>query len=629
MRTHSLTIRQGARTAGAFLLGVWIVLAPGSTGPASGQTTDVKQVPLWDGETSATPDGDLINRFGGPVVHLGDTKTTVRHVTDVVHTGCGAYRADLAGTVKDFAFFQLALSGFGPTKQYVMSRDLGRFDSLCFWLKNGTGVSFTLKLEIKDYRDTNDHVMVRRYSIPSHSSWMRLCAALPPGSGWQVTGAPDLQRAWLIGFVFEAQPKLPLQGAVHFDDVVLVEPGTALDAKTASLSALVQHLAHRQFDGLWGSRSRTHGLVPLNSAYADVAALNSTAAVVKLLPVACEHQWITPAQANEYLTVLLTTLNTLMDRSKYLPPRYADWVTLQPNFMQEESPIDAAFLALALYQYEFLPATPASLRTKIKQFLTRLDFRAFGSTKGWRLAYRADPPGFTEGTYDGYSGEIWTISLAAHLMPAHQVDIKTYYHSGILRTPAYLTEASLAHVVHTDPRFRAPFLQWLFPLFVDLEDYGADSYPVKALATNPLRNAILYQKDMDHHLTALGRSLFLQPEAGDDGSGAHYEQYSCYNSSGAPDLFMPWSAAFTLRAEPDCAAASLRNSLSNGLHGPYGLSDSVHWQTGRAAPDQVTARNDFWNTALATMALVSFLDRDSRFLSDLPEVRSALREVFP
>lgn len=57
----------------------------------SAGAADVKQVPLWDGETSATPDGPLINRYGGPVVHQGGTKITVSHVTNVVHAGQGAY----------------------------------------------------------------------------------------------------------------------------------------------------------------------------------------------------------------------------------------------------------------------------------------------------------------------------------------------------------------------------------------------------------------------------------------------------------------------------------------------------------------------------------------------------------
>lgn len=117
------------------------------------QAPDVKQVPLWDGETSSTPDGALVNRYGGPVVHQGTTKTTVSRVANVFHSGRGAYRVAIAGPVSDYAFFQLALGGFGPSTKYVMSRDFRRFDSLSFCLRNDTGVRFTLKLEIKDYRD--------------------------------------------------------------------------------------------------------------------------------------------------------------------------------------------------------------------------------------------------------------------------------------------------------------------------------------------------------------------------------------------------------------------------------------------------------------------------------------------
>src|SRR5678816_2591492 len=124
--------------------GLFIVLLLTFVNCHSAQAADVKQVPLWDGETrgyltSDTPAELLLNTYGGSVVHMGTTKVTVSHVTSVVHSGIGAYRAVIAGPVPDYAFFQLALSGFGPTDAHVMSRDIRRFDRLCFWLKNATG----------------------------------------------------------------------------------------------------------------------------------------------------------------------------------------------------------------------------------------------------------------------------------------------------------------------------------------------------------------------------------------------------------------------------------------------------------------------------------------------------------
>jgi len=48
-------------------------------------------------------------------------------------------------------------------------------------------------------------------------------------------------------------------------------------------------------------------------------------------------------------------------------------------------------------------------------------------------------------------------------------------------------------------------------------------------------------------------------------------------------------------------------------------------------PYAVTARHDFWNTALSTMAFLEFLDdedRPSKSFAALPEVRTALDQVF-
>ena len=590
---------------------------------------NVKEVPLWDGETNANPADTLLNRYGGPVVHDEDGNNgtiTVSRVTDVFHSGNGAYQAKINDVISEWASFQLALSGF--YEDYVMSRNILRFETLCFWLKNDTGVAFKLKLEIKDYNDSNAHRRYRYYEIPAGSSWMQVCAPVRDVTGWEVDGNPDLSQARFIGFVFEAKDGLPLTGSVYFDDVVLIEPGDPMDPETASLNTLVNQLARRQFDGLWGSRSRKHGMIPMNSCYANIGALNSTAAVVKLLPTARQQTWITQEEADSYIEILVTTLNTLMDSATYLPPRYVDWVSLKADKEGEESPIDAALLALALYQYRSLSSTPSQLQSRIDGLLDRFNFAAFGSPQGWKLAYKYDSSDFTDGTYDGYSGEIWIISLAAHLMSANRVDITQYYNTGVYRKKDYLAVQSLTHVVHSYIEFRAPFLQWLFPLFVVLDALPKDSYPDPELATNPLQNAIRYQKDCHLKLEQQGRALFIQPDAGDDGSGSAYKQYSCYEDFDRPNLFMPWSVSFSLLAEASFAESALRNHLAHRLHGPFGLNDSVHWIVGESAPYQITARDDFWNVSLSTMAMTLFLFQDNEFLTSLPEVSAALERVF-
>src|SRR5439155_19148499 len=119
-----------------------------------------------------------------------------------------------------------------------------------------------------------------------------------------------------------------------------------------------------------------------------------------------------------------------------------------------------------------------------------------------------------------------------------------------------------------------------------------------------------YQHDVHRKLIQQGRELLLQADAGDDGSGSKYAQFSCYNSD-EPDLLMPWSVTFSLLGDATFAEPSLRSHLANGFHGPLGLSDSVHWMTGSSSPSQITARIDFWNLALSTMAMNSFLFHDN------------------
>jgi hypothetical protein len=101
---------------------------------------------------------------------------------------------------------------------------------------------------------------------------------------------------------------------------------------------------------------------------------------------------------------------------------------------------------------------------------------------------------------------------------------------------------------------------------------------------------------------------------------------------------MPWSVSLALLAGADGADDALRflldNGLGTGLDGPLGLTDSAQWATGAANPTAVPSVADNWNMTLSTLAFLEFLDRyqgeqsGSQFFADLPELRSALDEVF-
>ncbi len=293
----------------------------------------------------------------------------------------------------------------------------------------------------------------------------------------------------------------------------------------------------------------------------------------------------------------------------------------------EESSVDAAFLFLALYRYKELPTTPADVKTEIEGLLNRFNFAAFSAELGWTMAYRYGT-GFVSNIYDGYSGEPYVISLAAHLAPNHSVPITEHWNSAGNRVLDSLVEPAEEHLVHTMNEYRAPFLQWLFPLLVDVRDRGMDIFPDLDDAGNPFWNAVLYQREVNRKLAELGRPTFCQPDAGDDGTGDNYAQFSMYHHFDDPDLFMPWSCSFGLLLEPNSAAA-FRDIVSRDLHGPLGLSDSVHIATGASEHTALTPRHDFWNVVLSTWALTQYRFSTNDFLTTLPEVRMALDAVFP
>ena len=170
----------------------------------SGWAVDISKVPLWDGETvdcRITENNRLSNRFGGNTISRANLP--IFHTSSTVHSGDGGFEltANIAAT--DYGFAGMSLTGFGPTDSYFDTRDLTHFQELELWLKNETGESFDFDVEVKDYRDINNHRAIRTYPINGGNSWQKLSATLPctASNGWAVIGAPDFSRTKLILFV--------------------------------------------------------------------------------------------------------------------------------------------------------------------------------------------------------------------------------------------------------------------------------------------------------------------------------------------------------------------------------------------------------------------------------------------
>ena len=590
--------------------------------------TDLAVVPFFDGTRS-----ELMNTWGGG---LGGTVRAIRLQSRHVHSGPKALALDLGELeAGESRYLQCFASGFGPAKAHFQTRDLTSYQRIEFWARNATTAPLRCVLQLKDYRDSDLHRAVYRFALPASPDWVRVVAPLNlVGENWTAEGEPDLSRILAVDFIF-GPAATRTSGEVYLDGVVFVERGGPLDVDTTPLPLLAGRLARRQWQAMWAARSRDHGMIPNNSYQNTDAGLNTTAAMLWMLPAAVRHQWLTQAEADDYVELLTRTVGRLLDHAKHLPPRNVDWVTLQPSLLPEESSVDAAFLALAMYQYKMLPSTPKTVRKSIDATENRFDFAAFGSPAGWRMAYRYAAPwcgeGFTACTYDGYTNEGNLVSLAAHLSGRHQVPIDTYWNASAHRVRAEPGQAGCAPVVHSRAEFRAPFTQAIWNLFVDVRQRGPDKYPDGGLAVNPWENFVGYEQNAMRLLAARGRPWLVQPDAGDDGTLACYRQFSTYDDFGQADLFMPWSASLAVLAGAQGADDALRHLLRGGLYGPFGLADSAKWATGAPRPYAVTARQDFWNTALATMAFLEFSDheaRQSKSFAALPEVRAALDRVF-
>lgn len=588
---------------------------------------DLGYVPLFDGERF-----DSLNLWGGPF-SAGNIAGFAKQ-SAIVRTGSGAYQASLGSIPNDgFRFFQTFSSAVNGAPGYRQDRDLTSYQSLAGYVRNDTSTPLTFSLELKDYRDSNSHRARRSYTIPPGVSWTRIEAPLDLAAGWSVSGAPDLTRTFALSFLVDADFGATA-GSLYLDDFALSEKGPGVDAATAPINTVVERLAQRQFHALWMARNKTSGLIPNSSDNVVLGALNTTSGVVWMLPGAVRRGWIEQAEADGYMGQIVDSLNANRDQTTYLPTRFLDLVTAAPVANREESTIDAAFVALALHNYKTRAATPAALRDSIDAVQNRFDFAALERPNAYNLAFFPQTNAFSPSTYNGFTNENKVIAMAGELSDDHHVPLARTWNDDTGRTLASLVNPDDEFLVYSfGTDYRAPFAQALLNLFVDTSQRGVDSYPTRTLARNPWINFTRYETEVAAKLQQLGRDNFVQPDAGQGAAG--YQPYNLFNNFGQPNLFMPWSVAFSLMSGAEGGEDALRflldNGLGHGLDGPQGLADSAQWATGALNPTGVPSFADNWNMALSTMALLEFLDgpqRASLAFAQLPEVDAALDTVF-
>lgn len=588
---------------------------------------DIAVVPLLNGER----DG-LNSTWGGEFNTLNMNGISLE--TNIVRSGNASYKADLGNLAPNtLSFLQTFSSERTGNDALRQTRDLTRFERFDGYIRNDSNTSLNIRMELKDYRDSNSHRASKTFTIPNGGTWTPISTSLDLSDGWTVQGSPDLERTYISSFVIN-QPTA-ISGSYYFDDFSLIEAGGSIDSQTAGIETIVERLAERHFSGLWYGRNRTTGLIYNHKDDVGIAAMNTTGGTLWLLPKAVERGWVSQTDADTWVAQLANSLDTNLDQTSFVPSRFIHPVTASiAGGGNEESSIDASFIALALHNYKQQPTTSPDLAAQIDAVQNRFQLDAFAVPNGFRLAY-FPASSFTANTYNGYTNEGKVISLAAEVSDSHQVPLEDLWNSDTARSRNFLVNPKDSHLTHSLSQFRAPFEQALLNLFIDTSQRGADNYPNRNLATNPWQNFVRYQREVAAKLDELGRKNLFQPDAASGAPFSAYHQYSLYNDQGQPDLFMPWSVAFALLAGTDGAEQALRALLDvDGVMGTLGFADSVRWNTGEAEPYFVSNSGDNWNTVLSTMAMMEWLDRfegrqsGSEFFASLSEVDTALDEVF-
>ena len=233
-----------------FLLTVAAMLLASRRALGSGTVADLSVVASFDGER-----GETLNTWGGGwgVGSMRAIEIRSAHV----HSGHYALGAELGPTpAGEDRCLQCFASGFGPSKDYCQTRDLGRFARLEFYVQNATPAALDGRLQVKDYRDSSEHcASYRFYLAPSAHGGVAACrrSLVECRAGWTSKGHPDFSRVVALDFIFSPETALP-SAAVYLADIVLVERGGPLDINASPLPTLVERLAHRQWDGLWAAQ---------------------------------------------------------------------------------------------------------------------------------------------------------------------------------------------------------------------------------------------------------------------------------------------------------------------------------------------------------------------------------------
>ena len=315
------------------------------------------------------------------------------------------------------------------------TRDLTRYDSFEAYVRNDTGSPLNLKYEIKDYRDNGAHQAFVNFAVPAGAGWTKITAPLDlTAPGWTVRGIP---RSFThLRQQFRSDAAIGQRCRARFISTIssCARRGPSIDLQTAPIATIADRLAERQFSGLWTARNRTTGLIYNSSDDANLAAMNTTGGVLWMLPAAVRRGWVDQADADAFVTQVVASLNTNRNLTAHVPTRFIVPATAGlPGGSNEESSIDASFMALALHHYKSQPTTAAPLAASIDAVQNRFDLDAFANPSGFRLAY-FPASGFTAGTYDGYTNEGKVISLAAEVSDDHHVPLESVWNADTHRS---------------------------------------------------------------------------------------------------------------------------------------------------------------------------------------------------
>lgn len=406
--------------------------------------------------------GPLIGKWGIPDTTLGNDSSFIGIEIDknIYYGNSGnSLKLSFHNLTSDTNFTGVWQSIWRHSDSLNLFLDFTKYDSIEFFVR-GSGLNpgkvYALKVEIKDYRDSNNYQAFQHIPVFDDSTnWQRivLCANVSTGvCGWRFVqpggGAPDRQKIKFLNFIIEGNQNPETEGTFYIDNIsfIDVDEDTFLTDEHSDEDFL-NFINERAFHFFPALARVDNGLIPDRASFSDLFSVAGAGFGITSYVIGANNGWIDQGAAFQVVEKLLQLFDYIQTQQKDNPTEYGVegffYHFLEANGKRKDdtelSTIDTALLLCgALTAGEYFGGNIKALADSL---FARVNWEWFHNPDsnmfylGWKPA---DTTGFkypdiihsgffsgtatNPATWNYYTDEVFLINLLAVASPRENID---------------------------------------------------------------------------------------------------------------------------------------------------------------------------------------------------------------